>query len=323
MELQPKIALFTALCSAVNSPDPQTAIWAILQDYAVIPTAASSSLTDSIKEFLAGKRADGLSEKTLNNYKLILGLLAGYIDQPPTQITTDDIRGFLTYLRTDRGLNKASTQCYLNCLRSFFGWLQTEEKITRNPMARIRSTRIDKKHSRHPLTTEEVEKIRACLETPREKALVEMYLSTGCRLSELVGLSTDRIDWQSRSIVVLGKGSKVRTVYFSVRAKLALQAYLQVSPNPSVIFSQRMAPYAPLGAESIQRIMHKIGVRAGLATKLHPHKLRHTFASSALNAGMDITIIQRLLGHESLDTTQIYAELSQEMVQHSYNQLVA
>lgn len=318
-----KIELYAAICGALARPDAMAAIWEILQGYNVTQTAAAASLPESIRQFIDAKRADGLSERTLKNYEITLRLFTEYVDKPPTQITTDDVRSWLAYLRTDRGLGKSSIQCYLNCLRSFFAWLTAEEKITRNPMLRIRSARIDKKHSRHPLTTEEVERVRACLKTPREKALVEMYLSTGCRLSELVGLHTDRINWQARSIEVSGKGNKIRTVYFSVRAKLALQAYLAISPDPSVMFVQGMAPYAPLGTESIQRIMHKIGVRAGLASRLHPHKLRHTFASSALNSGMDITIIQQLLGHESLDTTQIYAEFSQETVRHSYDQLVA
>ena len=220
-------------------------------------------------------------------------------------------------------MKKDSVQTYLNCLRSFFGWLMVEEKIQRNPMNRIRSARIDKKHTRQPLTQEEVERCRAVLDTPRDRAIYELYLSTGCRLSELVNIPIGSIDFQTRTLEVHGKGDKVRTVYFSVRAKLAVQAYLDHSRNNSILFTCNAAPYGPLGQQSIEKIIRGIGVRAGLSTPLHPHKLRHTFATQALNAGMDIVVIQQLLGHSNLDTTQIYAQISQEAVRHSYNKLVA
>lgn len=322
--MEPKIELYAALCTVLAKTDPQAAVWDILQDYTVSRSAEGSSLPESIRQFLDGKRADGLAEKTLNNYRQILGGFSCYLqERPASQITPDDIRGYLSYLNAIRGLRKSSIQCYLNCLRSFFGWLHQEEKLQKDPMNRIRSAHVDKKHSRHPLTLEEVEMVRDVLETPREKALFEMYLSTGCRLSELVGVSTNRVDWENRSIDVVGKGDKRRTVYFSIRAKIVLEKYLRVSKNPSILFTQSMAPYDALGAEAIQREFAKLGQRAGLSSRLHPHKLRHTFATNALNAGMDIVVIQQLLGHESLETTQIYAKLSQEAIRHSYDQLIA
>lgn len=321
--MEPKVELYAAICAAMDRPDAKAAVWEILSRYTVTATAAGSSLEDSITEFLAAKRADSLSEKSIKNYRQILGLFRQWLDLPPAQITTDHIRRWLSYLKEERGMKKDSVQTYLNCLRSFFGWLQTEEKILRNPMNRIRSARIDKKHTRQPLTQEEVERCRAVLETPRERAIFELYLSTGCRLSELVDIPTSSIDFQARTLEVRGKGDKSRTVYFSVRAKLAVQVYLDHSPNRSILFACSAAPYGPLGPQAIEKIIRRIGVRAGLSGRLHPHKLRHTFATQALNAGMDIVVIQQLLGHSNLDTTQIYAQLSQEAVRHSYNQLVA
>lgn len=321
--MDPKIELYAAICTIMDRPGAKAELWSLLANYTVTPTAAAASMPDSIRQFLAAKRADSLSEKTLKNYQLILGLFSGYLDLPPAQITTDHIRGWLTWLKVDRGLKKDSVQTYLNCLRSFFGWLHTEEKIFRNPMARIRSARIDKKHSRKPLTSEEVELCRAGLQTARERAIFETYLSTGCRLSELAGLSTQAIDWQHRSIKVHGKGDKHRIVYFSIRAKLALQAYLKASKNPDILFTNSKAPYGPAGTQAIEKVISRIGRRANLSAALVPHRLRHTFATTALNSGMDIVVIQQLLGHESLDTTQIYAELNQETVRHAYNQHVA
>ena len=321
--MEPKVELYTAICTAMDRPDAKTAIWEILSGYTVTATAACSSLEDSIAEFLAAKRADSLSEKSIRNYRQILSLFRQWLDLPPAQITTDHVRRWLSHLKEERGMKKDSVQTYLNCLRSFFGWLQTEEKIQRNPMNRIRSARIDKKHTRQPLTQEEVEQCRAVLETPRERAIFELYLSTGCRLSELVNVPTSSVDFQSRTIEVCGKGDKIRTVYFSVRAKLALQSYLAHSKGSSDLFSCNTAPYGPLGSQAIEKIIRGIGVRAGLSVPLHPHKLRHTFATSALNSGMDIVVIQQLLGHSNLDTTQIYAQISQEAIRHSYNKLCA
>lgn len=321
--MEPKVEMYAKICSAMDGPDAKAAVWEILSGYTVTATAACSSLEESIAEFLAAKRADSLSEKSIRNYRQILGLFRQWLDLPPSQITTDHVRRWLSYLKEERHMKKDSVQTYLNCLRSFFGWLQTEEKIQRNPMNRIRSARIDKKHTRQPLTQEEVERCRAVLETPRERAIFELYLSTGCRLSELVNIPTSSVDFQSRTIEVCGKGDKIRTVYFSVRAKLALQSYLTQSPNNSVLLSCNAVPYGPLGSQAIEKIIRGIGARAGLSVPLHPHKLRHTFATSALNAGMDIVVIQQLLGHSNLDTTQIYAQISQESVRHSYNKLVA
>lgn len=320
--MNPKVELYTAICEVMNNSGTKETIWDILSGYTINKISAYSSFDNSIEEFLDAKRADSLSEKSLLNYKQILTLFKQWVDVPPSQITTDHIRHWMSYLKNERGMKKDSVQTYLYCLRSFFGWLHAEEKIKTNPTIRIRSAHIDKKHSRQPLTQEEVERCRAVLDTFRNKAIFEMYLSTGCRLSELVNVPVSSIDFQSRTVEVCGKGNKIRTVYFSVRAKLAVQAYLEHSPNNSVLFSCNTAPYGPLGKQSIEKLIRAMGRKAKLSEPLHPHKLRHTFATQALNSGMDIVVIQQLLGHSNLDTTQIYAQLSQESVRYSYNKLV-
>ena len=318
-----KIELYASLCSVLECPKPKKEIWDMLAGYTINALAAYSSLETSIKEFLDTKRADSLSEKSILNYKQILSLFQQWKDIPPSLITTDDIRGWMSYLKNDRGMKKDSVQTYLNCLRSFFGWLYSEEKIQSNPTTRIKSAHIDRKRSRKPLTQEEVEFCRSVLNSKREKAIFEMYISTGCRLSELVNIKTEDIDFNARELKVCGKGDKMRTVYFSAKAKLAVQAYLAESKNKSVLFSCNIAPYGPLGDQAIEKIIRAIGRRAKLSEPLYPHKLRHTFATSALNSGMDIVVIQQLLGHSNLDTTQIYAQLSQESVRHSYNKLIS
>ena len=149
--MDPKIELYASLCSVLEHPDAKKEIWDILAGYTVNAVAAYSSLENSIKEFLDAKRADSLSEKSILNYKQILTLFQQWKDIPPSLVTTDDIRGWMSYLKEDRGMKKDSVQTYLNCLRSFFGWLYTEEKIRSNPTTRIKSAHIDKvSETSHP-----------------------------------------------------------------------------------------------------------------------------------------------------------------------------
>ena len=127
----------------------------------------------------------------------------------------------------------------------------------------------------------------------------------------------------AKSVQVTGKGDKDRSVYFSVRARLMLQEYIRERKGGTGLFCSCKSPYQPLKQRAIQRIIHNISERAGLAARVHPHLLRHTFATHAINGGMDVTVIQKLLGHEDVSTTQIYAALNDETIRHQYNKFIA
>lgn len=274
MNLQPVSALFAELCAVTGADDAlRRRLWACLDKYEITPRAAHLSFAASCRQFLDAKRVDGLSARTLKNYADVLRLFGGYTRQKaPARITTADVRGFLSYLQAERGLQPNSAATYLNSLRSFFSWLV------------------------------------------REELLLELLLSTGCRLSELAHLPPQAVNLQARSLTVTGKDNKTRFVYFSTRAKLLIVEYLQRHPHAT-----RLLP----GPRQIEKTTRAIGCRAGLERRLVPHQLRHTFATHALEAGMNITIIQQLLGHTSLDTTQIYAHVSQAAVQRAYTQIIA
>jgi len=220
------------------SPGKAAEIQKILSSY-TITWASDNGRNDILKHishFLTAKKIDGLSIRSLNNYQYNLKLFAGHMDKSIVKISTDDIREYIGYLFDERNLKDSSVQTHINVLRSFFCWLNTEGIIRKNPMAKIKSLRVDKKGARHALTTEELERLRDACTTYREKALVEFLVSSGCRLSEIAGIKLAAIDWQNRSVVVHGKGDKDRTVYFSIRAKLMTEAYIEERKGGEELF---------------------------------------------------------------------------------------
>lgn len=305
-----------------GTPVTAEALAAILKDYSITKESDEqrSDLNRRIKYYLGAKRIDGLSDKTLGNYRCNLEMFAARVNKSAAKVTTDDIRGYISYLDETRHLKDTSLQTHINILRAFFGWLHTEERIKKNPMSKIKSLKLDKKGARQALTVEELERLRDACKTYREKALIEFLVSTGCRLSEIAQLRAADLNLADRSVQVTGKGDKDRMVYFSVRARLMVQEYIVQRKGGDGLFVSNKSPYEPLKPRAIQRIVRSLSERAGLEGRVHPHLLRHTFATHALNGGMDVTVIQRLLGHEDIATTQIYAELNEEGVSSIYAQ---
>lgn len=305
-----------------GTPVTAEALAAILKDYFITKESDEqrSDLNRRIKYYLGAKRIDGLSDKTLGNYRCNLEMFAARVNKSAAKVTTDDIRGYISYLDETRHLKDTSLQTHINILRAFFGWLHTEERIKKNPMSKIKSLKLDKKGARQALTVEELERLRDACKTYREKALIEFLVSTGCRLSEIAQLRAADLNLADRSVQVTGKGDKDRVVYFSVRARLMVQEYIVQRKGGDGLFVSNKSPYEPLKPRAIQRIVRSLSERAGLEGRVHPHLLRHTFATHALNDGMDVTVIQRLLGHEDIATTQIYAELNEEGVSSIYAQ---
>lgn len=307
------IAKLTALM-----PECAREIIKIMREYDVQTAQVydRSNLPRRVEAFLAAKRIDGCRPKTIKGYRERLKMFMTQCSKPVQQITTDDLREYLAYLVDERHLMDNSVQAHINTLRSFFSWLVDEDNIRKSPMRKIKSLKIDKLRSRHPLTAEQLELVRDGCRGYKEKALVEFLVSSGCRVSEVAGLRVDDIDWRDRKCKVIGKGNKERTVYFSVRAKLMLQLYIAERRGGEALFASSRAPYEPLTDRS------KLGKRIGMERPLYPHLMRHTFASHALNCGMELTIIQHLLGHSDPKTTLIYAEIDPIRVQYEYNRMI-
>ncbi|HDK7138915.1 TPA: tyrosine-type recombinase/integrase [Clostridium botulinum] len=294
----------------------------VLYKYRVLPeetALVSSDIEEKLQIYLASKKLDGLSIKTLKNYEYNLLIFADHLRKPLAAINTMDLRMFLAV--RCKNMKQTSMNGQISILKSFFGWLVDEEYIPKNPAKKLKQTK-EPKRLRRALSEEEVELLRQAAKTDREKALVEFLVSTGCRLSEVVGVDKLDIDWNEMSLFVIGKGNKERKVYFNVKTKICLKKYLNKrKDNNEALFVTSKRPHARLGGRSIQREIKKIAKRTGLEKSIHPHLFRHSYATHNLNSGMPMPILQQLMGHESPATTQIYAELSQENIKHEYKKI--
>src|SRR5690625_4205794 len=264
---------------------------------------------EKVEMFLAAIQLEGLSQLTLDGYLIELKMFCNFVNKAVVTITTPDIR---SYLASNKNWQVGTIDKKLSVLKSFFGWLVQEELLLRNPASKIKAP---KKPSRSPksLTVEELEIVRESCETNRERALVEVLYSTGCRLSEIADLKMSDIDRHDMSAKVIGKGNKERIVFFSYKAMYHLLKYINTRKGESdYIFIRERKPYNNLTGRSIQRAINKIEARADLSKPLTPHVFRHTFATLSMENGADLVDVQHLLGHERPETTQIYAHVSEE-----------
>lgn len=294
-----------------------------LYDYEVCSKSIdliTSDISEKAQLYIAVKKLEGLSESTLYNYTLFLIKFNQFFHKPCSTITTMDLRIYLSAI--SEGKQASTVNGYITCLKNFFGWLQNEEYILKNPSAKLKPTKVPK-IILEGYKSDNLEKLRDACNTIREKALFELLESTACRISEIVNLKINDVNWSEQSAKVTGKGNKQRIVYFSTRAKLYIQSYLE-SRNSSCeyIFTSEKFPYNHIKSRAIQLVISKIKKRSGVDEKVHAHKFRRTQATHLLNSGMSLQGVQKILGHESPETTQRYAQISQENLKNEYKRLV-
>lgn len=296
-------------------------LYEALYNYNVLPIEQGlvvSDIEERVMLYLACKKLEGKSNKTLYNYKLILQKLSFNLIKPIASITIMDLRMYLAV--TTKGLKPGTINTIMSTLKSFFGWLELEEYIPKNPTRKLQPYKTPKR-MRKSLTAEELERLRYACKTTRERALVEFLFATGCRVSEVMQTNREDLNYRELSLRVIGKGDKEREVYFSSKAKLYLEKYLETRTDDCpAIFITSKYPHQRLGVRSIEREIGKIAERAGFDKSVFPHLLRHTMATLAVQAGAKLTTVQFLLGHDDPSTTQIYAETSMEEVRHEYRQ---
>ena len=280
----------------------------------------ASDLEEKLAMYIQSLKLRGYSDATLKNDIYKIRKLGEFIVKPVSTITYNDLRQFL-YIQT-KDLKPSSTNNYISVIKTFFQWLTDEEYITKNPMSKIKQTKIPRR-LRKSLSIEEVEKLRDACKDVRERAVIEFIFATGCRVSEVVNIDLNDINWQQLSVRVIGKGDKEREVYFDARTKLHLKAYLQsrTDDNPALIVSLK-APYNRLTIGGVEKAVRKLGEMAQI-NKVHPHKFRRTLATMAIDKGMPIEQVQNLLGHKNINTTMQYAMVNTANVKNSHRKILA
>ncbi|MBU3145741.1 site-specific tyrosine recombinase/integron integrase [Clostridium sp. CF012] len=295
----------------------------VLYKYDVVPQetglTTSGDTEDKLQIYLVVKKLEGLSITTLKNYNREILKFANYLRKPLATVTSMDIRMYLAQRCKNLKPSTTNTQSYI--LKSFFSWLLAEEYIPKNPMLTIKATK-ERGRLRHALTVDEVEILRQKCKSIREKALLEFTYSSGCRLSEIVDINKEDIDWHNKTLKVIGKGNKERIVCFNTKARYLLREYiLSRADNNPALFVTSKGKHNRLGGRSIEREIKNIAIRADLGKSIYPHLLRHSIATHLLAAGMALHNVQALLGHSDPKTTQIYAETSLENVVYEYKRI--
>ena len=274
------------------------------------------------EEFLSAKQVEGCSERSVSYYSSTLDNLIKSLVKPFNQIETEDLRVYLSEYQKKNNASKQTIDNIRRILSSFFTWLEDEDYILKSPVRRIHKIKTTKQ-VKETYSDEALERLRDNCKTIRDLAIIDILSSTGMRVGELVKLNRVDVDFNNRECVVLGKGSKERVVYFDARTKLHLQNYLnsRKDENPA-LFVSLLKPHNRLEIAGIEIMLRKLG-RSLEINKVHPHKFRRTLATKAIDKGMPIEQVQKLLGHSKIDTTMEYAIVDQQNVKNSHKKYLS
>lgn len=300
-----------------------------------------------LKKFIASKLAAGRTRRTLEYYRNSIRFFFSKIDKDFDQVTADDIRWYLAVRVTRDGISKVTANNERRCVSAFYAWLQVEDIILKNPMNKVDQMKVIKKPKK-AFTDMDIELLRCACQNNKERALIELLLSTWCRVSEVAQIQLT--DIEDDEVLVHGKGEKDRTVYLNAKAKVALQNYMneRKDTNPYLFARAKYAgdikefckkgtkkenfatwykdtelvdQVGRIDANAIERIVRNIGKRAGVENT-HPHRFRRTGATMALRAGMPLTTVSQLLGHANIGVTQIYLDISDNELEEAHRKFV-
>lgn len=348
------INMIQSRVSAEDVQDIKMAMTIILEPYHVERHGTDITIYEGdknnqiMKKFIASKIAAGLSLRTIDYYRNTLEFYFNYTGAEFDKVTPDDVRLYLAMRVQKDKVSKTTANNERRVLSSFYGWLQREEILIRNPMAKV-DTIKETKRKKQAYELMDLEKIRLGCRTARERAMVEFLASTWCRVSEMVNVRIDEIS--DGKVIVRGKGDKYREVYLNDRAKLCMEIYLKERKDLNPYLFPRMK-YAgdvktlqaaglsrpsrmpdwykdpslvddtlSIDAGTVEAIIRKLGKRVGVKN-CHPHRFRRTGATLALRSGMPITTVQKLLGHNNIETTQIYLDISDDELEQAHKKYV-
>ena len=277
---------------------------------------------DYLKLFLEAKTIEGCSTRTIQYYRVTIEKLLDGCKEPIRRVSTEDIRRYLSQYQKINNCSKVTVDNVRRNISSFFSWLEEENYILKSPMRRIHKIRTNQ-HVKEIITDEEIEELRDHCLCKRDLAMIDLLYSTGIRVGELVNLNRNDVDFESRECVVFGKGGKERKVYFDAKAKLHLLNYLESrnDDNPAM-FVTLDAPHDRLMVSGVEIRLRKLGRKIDIE-KVHPHKFRRTMATRAIDKGMPIEQVQKILGHSQIDTTMRYAMVNQSNVKASHQKYIA
>lgn len=276
---------------------------------------------DYLEVFLSAKRIEGCSEKTLIYYKNTIQQMLDSIGKSVCTIVTEDLRTYLAEYQKEKQSSKVTIDNIRRIFSSFFAWLEDEDYIIKSPVRRIHRIKAAST-IKETYTDEQLESMRDNCDNPRDLALIDILASTGMRVGELVLLNRDDISFDERECIVFGKGDKERMVYFDARTKIHLQNYLDSrTDNNNALFVSLKAPYNRMKIGGIELRLREMGKRLNI-DKVHPHKFRRTLATVAIDKGMPIEQLQKLLGHQRIDTTLQYAMVKQSNVKIAHRKYI-
>ena len=283
--------------------------------------ASNEANEKMIALFLASKRVEGCSDKTLNYYKSTIEIATTAIGKEIRHITTEDLRQYLTEYQRKKNSSRVTIDNIRRILSSFFSWLEDEDYILKSPVRRIHRVKTGTV-IKETYTDEALETMRDNCSELRDLAMIDLLASTGMRVGEMVLLNREDINFNERECVVFGKGDKERLVYFDARTKIHLKNYLASrTDQESALFVSLRAPYKRLHIGGVETRLREMGERLNIP-KVHPHKFRRTLATMAIDRGMPIEQLQHLLGHQRIDTTMQYAMVKQSNVKLAHKKYI-
>lgn len=272
--------------------------------------------------FISSKQVEGCSGRTVKYYKEIIEKFVNNFDKSIKQISTNEIRNYLSNYKENSSCGSTTIDNIRRVLSSFFSWLEDEDYIIKSPVRRIHKIKTALV-VKEVLTDENLERLRDECENIRDLSLIELLISTGMRVGELVNLNITSLNFEERSCIVLGKGNKEREVYFDAKTKLHLKEYISKrNDTNNALFVSMREPHQRLSISGIELIIRTLGINSNI-NKVHPHKFRRTLATMAIDKGMPVEQVQKLLGHVKIETTMHYALVNQSNVKISHRRFIA
>lgn len=304
----------------------KTVLQNVLCEYRVEPEnqevmVLDDSWRDDLESYLMAKALEGKSVATLKRYRYELNRLLSYVNKAVEKIRPGDISGYMRAYKRARGISNQTLKNIRAVFSSFFGWLRDRDRVRKNPMVQVEQIKVEKK-IRKPYSDTEREKMLRNCRSLRDKALLEFLYSTAVRVSELSALNISDVRFGTRDMVVFGKGAKERVVYLNERSNMYLLEYLESreDSNPALFVSERY-PHERLTKSGIEDIVRKTGRKVGVHA--FPHRFRRTAATNALNRGMPVQEVAKLLGHSKLETTMEYCTVEQESVKFHHGKYLS